>query len=104
MAVYKVFSFMLVIVLVTLQAKGISDVEAIEAQARIYETALAAGDIDRVERLYAEDCRIFNNDALPVRGRAGNYSSRELAKYICMHLHGAKGNYACSYTYTQRYL
>ena len=71
MAVYKVVSFMLVIVLVTLQAKGISDIEAIEAQARIYETALAAGDIDRVERLYAEDCRVFANDALPIRGPAG---------------------------------
>ena len=73
MAVYKAFSFMLVIVMMVLKAHGLSDVEAIEAQARRYEVALAAGDIDTVESLYAEDARIFPIGAPPFRGRAGNY-------------------------------
>ena len=71
MALYKVVSFMLVIVMVVLKAQGLSDVEAIEAVARRYETSLAEGDIDAVVNLYAEDARIFTDDALPT-GREGN--------------------------------
>ena len=75
MAVYKAFSFMLVIVMVVLKAHGLSDVEsdveAIEAQARRYEVALADGDIDTVISLYAEDARLFAIGSPPA-GREGN--------------------------------
>lgn len=72
MGVYRVFfSCMLVIVTMTMKVHGISDVDAIEAQARRYEVALEAGDIDTVESLYSEDCRVFGTGAFPIRGRAG---------------------------------
>ena len=71
MALYKVVSFMLVIVMVVLKAQGLSDVEAIEAVARRYETSLAEGDIDAVVNLYTEDARIFAAGDLPT-GREGN--------------------------------
>ena len=72
MAAYKVVSFMLVIAMVVLKAQGLSDVEAIEAVARRYEAALAVGDIDTIAgSLYAEDCRVFPDNSLPLRGQEG---------------------------------
>ena len=72
MAVYKVVSFMIVIVMVMLKAHGLSDIEAIEAQARRYEVAYGAGDIETVQSLYTEDCRVFPTGALPYTGRESN--------------------------------
>ena len=78
MAGYKVVSSMVVIAMIALtahaQPAGLqSDIDAIEAQARIYEEALAANEIERIQNIYAEDCRVFPTGGQPYMGRESNY-------------------------------
>ena len=94
MAGYKVVSSILVIVMVVLNAQAQqpagfqSDIDAIEAQARVYEVALANDDIEAIQNIYTEDCRVFPTGGLPYMGRESNcYSRCSYSFYtLCLHV------------------